>query len=66
MGSFISWSISSHMFGRNSDFHHLHPFGMQHLVADGRRLNEAVPGMDAQLIPLIFIKDIDPACDAED
>jgi hypothetical protein len=23
-----------HMLGRNADFHHLHAFGMQHLVAD--------------------------------
>ena len=55
-----------HVVGRNADFHHLHPFGKQHLVADAGGLDKAVTRMDTPDIPLIFIQNIHPTRDAED
>jgi hypothetical protein len=41
-----------HMFGRHADLDHLDPFArFQHPMADLRRLDEAVAGMQCRRIP---------------
>ena len=56
-----------HVFGGHTDLDHLKIIGrLHHAMADLRRLDKAIPRIQAQQAALVLIKDVDPTVDTED